>query len=199
MVEFHCLLGSHLSEISLSVLTVPSVILPGFHCPTGGTCWSPSSSLVLPHHHCSSGLADNSFLPAWPMSTRLGNAIAMHCSKRHLPPQVQHFSNLKMVETMLILNMGCGEASAKEGKGSFSPHPPPPKSLPLARVQQVEPELKQLRLQCLNLRSTTLPLMVATVDCPTFITPTFITSDIHHPLTEFRHSSPWTFITPYLK
>ena len=36
-------------------------------------------------------------------------------------------------------------------------------------------------------------------DCPTFITPTFITSDIHHPLTEFRHSSPWTFITPYLK
>ena len=36
-------------------------------------------------------------------------------------------------------------------------------------------------------------------DCPTFITPTFITSDIHHPLIEFRHSSPWTFITPYLK
>ena len=32
-------------------------------------------------------------------------------------------------------------------------------------------------------------------DCPTFITPTFITSDIHH----LRHSSPQTFITPYLK
>ena len=27
-------------------------------------------------------------------------------------------------------------------------------------------------------------------DCPTFITPTFITSDIHHPLPKFRHSSP---------
>ena len=32
-------------------------------------------------------------------------------------------------------------------------------------------------------------------DCPTFITPTFITSDIHHPLPNFRHSSPQTFIT----
>ena len=38
-------------------------------------------------------------------------------------------------------------------------------------------------------------------DCPTFITPTFLTSDIHHPLPKFRHSSPrhsspQTFITP---
>ena len=36
-------------------------------------------------------------------------------------------------------------------------------------------------------------------DCPTFITPTFLTSDIHHPLPEIRRSSPQTFITPYLK
>ena len=36
-------------------------------------------------------------------------------------------------------------------------------------------------------------------DCPKFITPTFITSDIHYPLTEIRYSSSWTFTTPFLK
>ena len=61
---------------------------------------------------------------------------------------------------------------------------------------------RSARWKCLETGEMMKPLdpsNLLTFDCPTFVTPTFITSDIHHPLTEFRHSSPWTFVTPYPK
>ena len=38
-------------------------------------------------------------------------------------------------------------------------------------------------------------IIISISNCPTFITPTFITSNIHHPLLKIRYSSSWTFIT----